>query len=111
MDEDYVFDTIVRIPWLTISKGWVEGIELWLRDSHTFTLDIVLGCLLADPYWVDVDEQGFFMPRVGFIRWRRLCIRRDSRSNSSNNQADISEVVGRIMAIVSQLDEPIVVVG
>ncbi len=60
------------------------------------------------PYWVDVDEQGFFMPRVGFIRWRRLCIRRDSLSNY---QADISEVVGRIMAIVSQLDEPIVVAG
>jgi hypothetical protein len=108
MDEDCAFDTIVRIPRLTISEGWVEGIELWLGDPRTFALDVVLGCLLADPCWVDVDAQGFFMSRVGFIRWRRLCIRRDSLSSY---QADISEVVGRIMAIVSQLGEPIVVVG
>jgi hypothetical protein len=39
MDKDYVFDTIVRIPRLTISEGWVEGIELWLRDTHPFALD------------------------------------------------------------------------
>ena len=98
---------MVKIPLLTITNGAIEGVELRLRDSHSFALflqDIVLQFLLAN--LDEMTEQGYFMPRVGFIKWSRLFVRSDS---PMNQRADIKKTVGRITAIVSQLDESIVV--
>ena len=94
---DFVFEFVTKIPTLELKRGRVEQLEIQLKDKCTCITELeknVRGYLLSRADEMYLGTQGFTLPNVGTIKWKKLNIPNDI---SANNIQDINEMMDAIM--------------
>ena len=103
---DFVFGYVTKFPIVTLRRGFVEQLEVHMKDRFTCIAEIernMRACLLADFAKMHQglpDKHGFVMcpqgrngcmlPKVGNIEWKRLNVPIDTLDN---NVQDIHEIM------------------
>ena len=98
--DDLNFKSIIQIPDLPLSRGNIKGIEIHSNDPRTtisFITSVVQGFLLSRATQMETGPQGFVLPGVGSIKWKKLVLPNDS---PVNNTQDINEMIHAICAII-----------
>lgn len=94
---DFVFEFVTRIPNLELKRGHVEQLEIHLKDQCTRITELeanVRGFLLSQVDEMYLGTQGFTLPCVGTIKWKKLHIPNDT---PANNTQDINEMMDAVM--------------
>ena len=104
---DFVFEFVTKIPNLELKRGCVEQLEIHLNDQCTRITELeknVRGFLLSRADEMYLGTQGFTLPRVGTVKWKKLNIPNDS---PTNNILDINEMMDAIMLKLVPLERAI----
>ena len=92
-NDDFMFNFVIKIPNLELTRGSIEELEIHMKDERSCIEELhktVRGFLLSRVNEMYLGPQGFTLPTVGLMKWRKLNFLNDT---PENNIQDINEMM------------------
>jgi hypothetical protein len=90
-----------------LERGSVEQLEIHLKDQNTSMSELERSCVnnggfvLFQVNEVYLDRQGFTLPKVGKIQWRKLNFSYDTPESKRKNINEMMDVIKNKIAPVN----------